>query len=34
MPLVGFDPTMPVFERRRQFIALDRPAIVVGIGIM
>jgi hypothetical protein len=29
MPLVGFEPTIPVFERAKMFHALDRAAIVI-----
>jgi hypothetical protein len=27
MPLVGFEPTIPVFERAKAFHALDRAAV-------
>jgi hypothetical protein len=30
MPLAGFEPTMPVFERAKTFHALDRAATVTG----
>jgi hypothetical protein len=30
MPLVGFEPTIPVFERAKTVHALDRAAIVTG----
>jgi hypothetical protein len=30
MPWVGFEPTIPVFERAKTFHALDRAATVVG----
>jgi hypothetical protein len=30
MPLVGFDPTIPVFERAKTFHVLDRAATVIG----
>jgi hypothetical protein len=30
MPLVGFDPTIPVFERAKAFHALGREATVTG----
>jgi hypothetical protein len=30
MPLVGFEPTIPVFERAKTVYALDRAAPVVG----
>jgi hypothetical protein len=31
MPLVGFEPTIPVFERAKAFHALDRAATVTGL---
>jgi hypothetical protein len=31
IPCVGFEPTIPVFERSRTFHALDRAATVIGI---
>jgi hypothetical protein len=31
MPLVGFKPTIPVFERAKTVQALDRAATVIGI---
>jgi hypothetical protein len=30
MPRVGFEPTIPVFERSKTVHALDRAAIVLG----
>jgi hypothetical protein len=30
MPWVGFEPTIPVFERAKTLHALDRAAIVIG----
>jgi hypothetical protein len=30
MPRVGFEPTIPVFERAKKIHALDREAIVIG----
>jgi hypothetical protein len=30
MPWVGFDPTIPVFERTKTIHALDRAATVIG----
>jgi hypothetical protein len=30
MPWVGFEPTIPVLERKKIFHALDRPATVIG----
>jgi hypothetical protein len=30
MPRVGFEPTIPVFERVKKFRALDREATVIG----
>jgi hypothetical protein len=30
MPWVGFEPTIPVFERAKTVHALDRAAIVIG----
>jgi hypothetical protein len=30
MPLVGFEPTIPVFERTKTVHALDRAATVIG----
>jgi hypothetical protein len=30
MPWVGFEPTIPVFERAKTFHALDRAAILIG----
>jgi hypothetical protein len=30
MSLVGFEPTIPVFERAKTFHALDRAATVTG----
>jgi hypothetical protein len=32
MPRVGFDGTIPVFERAKTVHALDRAAIVIGEG--
>jgi hypothetical protein len=31
MPRVGFEPTIPVFERTKTVHALDRAAIVTGV---
>jgi hypothetical protein len=31
MPLVGFEPTIPVFERAKTVHVLDRAATVIGI---
>jgi hypothetical protein len=33
MPLVGFEPTTPVFEGTKAIHALDREAAVVGSGM-
>jgi hypothetical protein len=33
MPLVGFEPTIPVFERKKTVYALDRAATVIGYFI-
>jgi hypothetical protein len=30
MPLVGFEPTTPVFERAKTVHALDSVAVVIG----
>jgi hypothetical protein len=30
MPRVGFEPTIPVFERAKTVHALDRAAVVIG----
>jgi hypothetical protein len=30
MPRVGFEPTIPVFEREKKVHALDRAATVIG----
>jgi hypothetical protein len=34
MPLAGFEPTIPVFERAKTFHALDRTPTVTGPGII
>jgi hypothetical protein len=31
MPRVGFEPTIPAFERAKIFHSLDRTATVIGI---
>jgi hypothetical protein len=31
MPLVGFEPTIPVFERAKTVHALDRATTVIGV---
>jgi hypothetical protein len=31
MPQVGFEPTMPVFERAKTVHALDRAATLIGL---
>jgi hypothetical protein len=31
MPLVGFEPTIPAFERAKAFHGLNRTATVIGI---
>jgi hypothetical protein len=31
MPQVGFEPTIPVFERAKTVHALDRAAPVIGV---
>jgi hypothetical protein len=31
MPLVGFEPTIPVFQRAKTVHALDRAATVIGL---
>jgi hypothetical protein len=31
MPLVGFEPAIPVFERAKTFHALDHTAIGIGL---
>jgi hypothetical protein len=33
MPRVGFEPTIPVFQRAKTVHALDRAANVVGLSI-
>jgi hypothetical protein len=33
MPRVGFEFTIPLFERAKIFHALDRAAIVIGLGL-
>jgi hypothetical protein len=33
MPLVGFEPTIPVFERAKTVHALDRAGTAIGIRI-
>jgi hypothetical protein len=33
MPSVGFEPTIPAFERAKTVHALDRTATVLGNGI-
>jgi hypothetical protein len=33
MPRVGFEPTIPVFERTKTVHALDRAATVMGISV-
>jgi hypothetical protein len=30
MPRLGFEPTIPVFERGRTFLALDRASTVIS----
>jgi hypothetical protein len=34
MPFVGFEPTIPVFERAKIFHSLERAAIMIGILII
>jgi hypothetical protein len=34
MPRVGFEPTIPVFERAKTVHALDRAATVIGFIIL
>jgi hypothetical protein len=34
MPQVGFEPTIPAFERAKTVHALDRPANVIGKSIL
>jgi hypothetical protein len=34
MPLVGFEPMTPVFERAKTVHAIDRAATVIGYGIL
>jgi hypothetical protein len=34
MPLVGFEPMIPVFERAKTFHALDRAATVIGKNVI
>jgi hypothetical protein len=34
MPLVGFEPTIPAFERAKTFHALDRAATVIGSDLL
>jgi hypothetical protein len=34
MPCVGFDPTIPAFERTKTVHALDRPATMTGCYII
>jgi hypothetical protein len=31
MPVVGFEPTIPVFERAKTVHSLDRAAAVIGL---
>jgi hypothetical protein len=33
MSVVGFEPTIPVFERTKTVHALDRAATVIGSGV-
>jgi hypothetical protein len=33
MPQVGFDPTIPVFERAKTVHVLDRVATVIGVKV-
>jgi hypothetical protein len=33
MPRVGFEPTIPVFERAKAIHALDRAAAVAGLSL-
>jgi hypothetical protein len=33
MPQVGFEPTIPVFERAKTFHVIDRAATVIGYKI-
>jgi hypothetical protein len=33
MPRVGFEPTIPVFERAKTVYALDRAAILIGFSV-
>jgi hypothetical protein len=33
MPQVGFEHTIPIFERAKTFHALDRAATVIGMNI-
>jgi hypothetical protein len=34
MPGVGFEPTIPVFERAKTFHALDRADVVIGFHLL
>jgi hypothetical protein len=34
MPSVGFEPTIPVFERAKTIYALDRAATVIGMVLV
>jgi hypothetical protein len=34
MPRVGFEPTIPVFERAKPVHALDRAAAVIGSDVL
>jgi hypothetical protein len=34
MPLVGFEPTIPVFGRAKTVHALDRAATVIGLNLV
>jgi hypothetical protein len=34
MPRVGFEPTIPAFERARTVHVLDRAASVIGINVI
>jgi hypothetical protein len=34
MPPVGFEPTIPVFERAKTVYALDGTAIVIGLAMI
>jgi hypothetical protein len=32
MPQIGFEPTIPIFERAKIFLALDSATTVIGLN--